>query len=172
MVDQHQGTKSISCENFDEYMKELGIGRASRKLSCLDKPTVTISTEGDVTNIKTKSIFKNHEISFRLGEEFEETTPGGHKTDMGEIMTHNKLATNSRWFNTMGIISNSQYIFNVSRMITLDNDTWVQVQAWDGRETTINGKMVVQLLEAMWNPADQTKGKLKSLFQTYLDWKC
>uniref|UniRef100_A0A5F8A588 Fatty acid binding protein 12 n=2 Tax=Macaca TaxID=9539 RepID=A0A5F8A588_MACMU len=81
MVDQLQGTwKSVSCENFEEYLKELGIGRASRKLGCLAKPTVTISTDGDVITIKTKSIFKNSEISFKLGEEFEEITPGGHKT--------------------------------------------------------------------------------------------
>uniref|UniRef100_A0A8C7EW90 Fatty acid binding protein 12 n=1 Tax=Neovison vison TaxID=452646 RepID=A0A8C7EW90_NEOVI len=81
MVDQLQGTwKSISCENFEKYMKELGIGRASRKLACLAKPIVTISTQEDMITIKTKSIFKNNEISFKLGEEFEETTPGGHKT--------------------------------------------------------------------------------------------
>ncbi|XP_006168996.1 fatty acid-binding protein 12 [Tupaia chinensis] len=79
MVDSLQGTwKSISCENFEEYMKELGIRRASRKLGCLAKPTVTISTNGDVITIKTKSIFKNNEISFKLGEEFEETILGDH----------------------------------------------------------------------------------------------
>ncbi|XP_004427204.1 PREDICTED: fatty acid-binding protein 12 [Ceratotherium simum simum] len=117
MVDQLQGTwKSISCENFEEYMKELGIGRTSRKLGCLAKPTVTISTKEDVITIKTKSIFKNNEISFKLGEEFEETTPGGHKT---------------------------------KSMVTLNNDSLVQVQDWEGKETTItrwlvDGKMVVE----------------------------
>ncbi|XP_073075481.1 fatty acid-binding protein 12 isoform X1 [Manis javanica] len=81
MVDQLQGTwKSISCENLEEYMQELAIGRASRKLGCLAKRTVTISTKGDVITIKTKSIFKNNEISFKQGKEFEESTPGDHKT--------------------------------------------------------------------------------------------
>ncbi|XP_058384982.1 fatty acid-binding protein 12 [Diceros bicornis minor] len=117
MVDQLQGTwKAISCENFEEYMKELGIGRTSRKLGCLAKPTVTISTKEDVITIKTKSIFKNNEISFKLGEELEETTPGGHKT---------------------------------KSMVTLNNDSLVQVQDWEGKETTItrrlvDGKMVVE----------------------------
>ncbi|XP_039697681.1 fatty acid-binding protein 12 [Pteropus medius] len=117
MVDQFQGTwKSISCENFEDYMKELGIGRASRKLGCLAKPTVTINTEGDVTTIKTKSIFKNNEISFKLGEEFEETTPGGHKT---------------------------------KSVITLDNDSLIQIEDWDGKKisvkrTVVDGKMVVE----------------------------
>uniref|UniRef100_A0A8C0T8K2 Fatty acid binding protein 12 n=4 Tax=Canis lupus TaxID=9612 RepID=A0A8C0T8K2_CANLF len=117
MVDQLQGKwKSISCENFEEYMKELGIGRASRKLACLAKPTVTISTQEDWITIKTKSIFKNNKISFKLGEEFEETTPGGHKT---------------------------------KSVVTLDNDSLIQVQDWDGKENTIrrklvDGKMVVE----------------------------
>ncbi|XP_007942851.1 fatty acid-binding protein 12 [Orycteropus afer afer] len=117
MVDQLQGTwKSMSCENFEEYMEELGIGRLSRKLGCLAKPTVIISTNGDVTTIKTKSIFKNSEISFKLGEEFEETAPDGHKT---------------------------------KGTVTLNNDSLMQVQDWDGKETTImrklvDGKMVVK----------------------------
>ncbi|XP_057592480.1 fatty acid-binding protein 12 [Hippopotamus amphibius kiboko] len=117
MVDLFQGTwKSISCENFEEYMKELGIGRASRKLGCLAKPTVTIIAKGDLITIKTKSIFKNNEISFKLGEEFEETTPDGHK---------------------------------IKSMVTLDDDSLIQVQGWDGKETTIrrklvDGKMVVE----------------------------
>ncbi|KAM4824683.1 fatty acid-binding protein 12 [Ictidomys tridecemlineatus] len=117
MVDQLQGKwKSISCENFEKYMKEMGIGRANRKLGRLAKPTVTISTNGDVITIKTKSIFRNNKISFKLGEEFEETTPGGHKT---------------------------------KSTVTLDNDTLVQVQDWNGKETTIrrklvDGKMVVE----------------------------
>ncbi|KAL6076264.1 hypothetical protein STEG23_018608, partial [Scotinomys teguina] len=56
-----------------------GVGKASRKLGCLAKPTVIISADGDVITIKTKSIFKNNEISFKLGEEFEEITPSGRK---------------------------------------------------------------------------------------------
>uniref|UniRef100_A0A8C0TAI8 Fatty acid binding protein 12 n=1 Tax=Canis lupus familiaris TaxID=9615 RepID=A0A8C0TAI8_CANLF len=94
----------------------VGIGRASRKLACLAKPTVTISTQEDWITIKTKSIFKNNKISFKLGEEFEETTPGGHKT---------------------------------KSVVTLDNDSLIQVQDWDGKENTIrrklvDGKMVVE----------------------------
>nr|XP_017509010.2 fatty acid-binding protein 12 [Manis javanica] len=113
MVDQLQGTwKSISCENLEEYMQELAIGRASRKLGCLAKRTVTISTKGDVITIKTKSIFKNNEISFKQGKEFEESTPGDHKTKVRPLT------------------------------VTLDNDSLIQVQDWDGKETTIRRKLV------------------------------
>ncbi|XP_004697792.2 fatty acid-binding protein 12 [Echinops telfairi] len=110
MVEQLQGTwKSTSCEHFEDYMKELGIGRVSRRLGCLAKPTVTISTNGDIITIKTKSIFTNNEISFKLGEAFEEATPDGHKT---------------------------------KSTITLDNDSLMQTQDWNGKEITITRKLV------------------------------
>ncbi|XP_034373063.1 fatty acid-binding protein 12 [Arvicanthis niloticus] len=98
MVDQLQGTwKSVSCENFENYMKELGVGRASRKLGCLAKPTVTISTDGDLITIKTKSIFKNKEISFKLGEEFEEITPSGRKSKSTVILDNDSLVQVQDW---------------------------------------------------------------------------
>ncbi|OBS64381.1 hypothetical protein A6R68_07081, partial [Neotoma lepida] len=98
MVDQLQGTwKSISCENFENYMKELGVGRASRKLGCLAKPTVTINAEGDVITIKIKSIFKTSEISFRLGEEFEEITPSGRKIKSTVILDNDSLVQVQDW---------------------------------------------------------------------------
>uniref|UniRef100_A0AC11DVH2 Fatty acid binding protein 4, adipocyte n=1 Tax=Ovis aries TaxID=9940 RepID=A0AC11DVH2_SHEEP len=73
------------------------IGRASRKLGCLAKPTVTIITKEDLITIKTKSIFKNNEISFKLGEEFEETTPGGHKTKSTVILDDGSLIQVQDW---------------------------------------------------------------------------
>ncbi|XP_035564321.1 fatty acid-binding protein 12 isoform X1 [Canis lupus baileyi] len=111
----HLGSKQSKTRRC-EVAAGAGIGRASRKLACLAKPTVTISTQEDWITIKTKSIFKNNKISFKLGEEFEETTPGGHKT---------------------------------KSVVTLDNDSLIQVQDWDGKENTIrrklvDGKMVVE----------------------------
>ncbi|XP_019405274.1 PREDICTED: fatty acid-binding protein, adipocyte-like [Crocodylus porosus] len=66
--------KLLSSENFEDYMRELGVGFATRKMAGVAKPNVIISINGDVITIKTESTFKNTEISFRLGEEFEETT--------------------------------------------------------------------------------------------------
>ncbi|XP_031232101.1 fatty acid-binding protein 12 [Mastomys coucha] len=98
MVDQFQGTwKSVSCENFENYMKELGVGRASRKLGCLAKPTVTISRAGDLITIKTRSIFKNKEMSFKLGEEFEEITPRGRKSKSTVILDNDSLVQVQDW---------------------------------------------------------------------------
>uniref|UniRef100_A0A8C3RWK8 Lipocalin/cytosolic fatty-acid binding domain-containing protein n=1 Tax=Chelydra serpentina TaxID=8475 RepID=A0A8C3RWK8_CHESE len=81
MCDLFVGTwKFVSSEKFEDYMKELGVGLATRKLGSLAKPTVTISMDGDVITVKTKSTFKNTEVSFKLEEEFEEATADDRKT--------------------------------------------------------------------------------------------
>lgn len=52
----------------------IGVGFATRQVGNVTKPTVVISQEGDKVFVKTLSTFKNTEISFKLGEEFDETT--------------------------------------------------------------------------------------------------
>ncbi|XP_043395362.1 myelin P2 protein isoform X3 [Chelonia mydas] len=81
MCDQFLGTwKLVSSEKSEDYMKELGVGFAMRKLGSLAKPTVIISADDDMLTIKTESPVKNTEISFKLGQEFEETTTDNRKT--------------------------------------------------------------------------------------------
>jgi fatty acid-binding protein 7 len=52
----------------------LGVGFATRQVGNVTKPTVIISQEGEKVVVKTQCTFKNTEISFRLGEEFDETS--------------------------------------------------------------------------------------------------
>jgi hypothetical protein len=56
------------------------VGLATRKLGNLAKPSVIISKKGDYITIRTESTFKTTEISFKLGQEFEETTADNRKT--------------------------------------------------------------------------------------------
>uniref|UniRef100_A0A8C2YXU0 Cellular retinoic acid-binding protein 1 n=1 Tax=Cyclopterus lumpus TaxID=8103 RepID=A0A8C2YXU0_CYCLU len=75
MVDAFCATwKLVDSQNFDEYMKSLGVGFATRQVGNVTKPTVAISQDGDKLVVKTLSTFKNTEISSKLGEEFDETT--------------------------------------------------------------------------------------------------
>lgn len=66
--------KLTDSQNFDEYTKALGVGFANRQVGNVTKPTVIVSQEGEKVVIRTQSTFKNREISFHLGEEFDETT--------------------------------------------------------------------------------------------------
>ncbi|XP_015687560.1 myelin P2 protein-like isoform X1 [Protobothrops mucrosquamatus] len=110
--------KLISSENFDDYMKELGVGLATRKLGNLAKPKTIISMKGDEVTIRTESAFKNTQIIFKLGQEFQETTADGRKT---------------------------------KTVVTLEKGALVQVQKWNGKESTIrrkliDGRMVVECI--------------------------
>ncbi|XP_065255629.1 fatty acid-binding protein, adipocyte-like [Emys orbicularis] len=89
--------KLISSENFDSYMKELGVGFTTRKLGSLAKPSILISINGDIITIKTESTFKNTEISFKLGEEFEETTADDRKTMSTVTLDNGSLTQVQKW---------------------------------------------------------------------------
>lgn len=66
--------KLTDSQSFDEYVTALGVGFATIQVGNVTEPTVIISQEGDKVAIRTQSTFKNSEISFHLGEEFDETT--------------------------------------------------------------------------------------------------
>lgn len=55
------------------------MGFATRKVAGMAKPTLIISLNGGVVTIKSESTFKNTEISFKLGQEFDEITPDDRK---------------------------------------------------------------------------------------------
>lgn len=56
-----------------------GVGFATRKVGNLTKPTTIISMDGDRVTVKTQSTIKNTELTFKLGEEFDETTADDRK---------------------------------------------------------------------------------------------
>jgi hypothetical protein len=55
------------------------VGFATRKVAGMAKPNMIISVNGDVITIRSESTFKNTEISFKLGQEFDEVTADDRK---------------------------------------------------------------------------------------------
>ena len=55
-----------------------------RKAAAMTSPSQHISVEGDQWTILTKSTFKNSGLSFKLGENFEETTGDGRTVEVGK----------------------------------------------------------------------------------------
>ncbi|XP_041029660.1 retinol-binding protein 2-like [Carcharodon carcharias] len=66
----------VENENFDSYMKELDIDFATRKIALHLKQTKEIKQEGDKFTTKTLSTFRNYNLDYTIGEEFEEHTKG------------------------------------------------------------------------------------------------
>lgn len=62
-----------------------------RNLAKVQKPTIEITMNGDTMTLKTKTTFKNSEISFKLGEEFEEDRLDGAKVKSTMELDGNKL---------------------------------------------------------------------------------
>uniref|UniRef100_A0A1A7X2U8 Cellular retinoic acid-binding protein 1 n=1 Tax=Iconisemion striatum TaxID=60296 RepID=A0A1A7X2U8_9TELE len=98
MVDAFCATwKLVDSENFDEYMKALGVGFATRQVGNVTKPTIIISQEGDKVAIRTQSTFKNTEIDFKLGEEFDETTADDRNCKSTVTLEEDKLVHVQKW---------------------------------------------------------------------------
>ncbi|KAM9340085.1 fatty acid-binding protein, heart [Symphorus nematophorus] len=98
MVEAFVGTWNLkNSENFDEYMKELGVGYPTRKIGGMTKPTTIISVDGDKVKLRTESTIKNTEINFKLGEEFDETTADDRKVKSIVTLEDGKLVHIQRW---------------------------------------------------------------------------
>ncbi|XP_035537236.1 fatty acid-binding protein, heart [Morone saxatilis] len=74
-----------------------GVGYATRKIGNMTKPTTIISVEGDKVTVKTQSTIKNTELSFTLGEEFDETTADDRKVKSIVTVEDGKLVHIQRW---------------------------------------------------------------------------
>ncbi|XP_011158936.1 probable fatty acid-binding protein isoform X1 [Solenopsis invicta] len=83
--------KLQSSEKFDEYMKALGVGMVTRKMGSTVSPVVELTEKDGMYTLKTTSPFKNTEIKFKLGEEFDEETADGRKVKSVCTLEGNKL---------------------------------------------------------------------------------
>uniref|UniRef100_A0A914Z1B5 Cytosolic fatty-acid binding proteins domain-containing protein n=1 Tax=Panagrolaimus superbus TaxID=310955 RepID=A0A914Z1B5_9BILA len=80
-----------SSENFDEYMKAVGVGLITRKVANNAKPTLVFEINGDHWTIKSLSAIKNVTVEFELDKEFEETTGDGRKVMSTFTLENGKL---------------------------------------------------------------------------------
>jgi len=70
----------VDSDNFEAYMKAVGVGMVMAKLGSSAKPKLTVSVADDGTwTIKSETTFKTTKIDFKLGVEFQETTADDRK---------------------------------------------------------------------------------------------
>jgi len=85
-----------SSENFDEYMKAVGVGAIMAKLGSTAKPTLTITIDGDNWVMKSETTFKTSKVEFKLGVEFDETTADDRKMKTTITLDGNTLTQDQK----------------------------------------------------------------------------
>ena len=66
-------------DGYEEYLKAIGVGLATRKIGASQTPTVEVQENGDDFKLKTITTFKTTDLAFKIGEEFVEETDDGRK---------------------------------------------------------------------------------------------
>ncbi|KAL4690832.1 hypothetical protein H8959_013793 [Pygathrix nigripes] len=98
MVDAFLCTWKLSdSKNFDDYMKLIGVSFATRQVASMTKPTTIIKKNGDIITLKTQSMFKNTQVSFKLGMEFDETTADDKQVKSIVTLSGGKLVHLQKW---------------------------------------------------------------------------
>ncbi|XP_013861152.1 fatty acid-binding protein, heart [Austrofundulus limnaeus] len=98
MVEAFCGTWNLKeSDKFDDYMKALGVGFATRTVGNMTKPTTIISVDGDKVTVKTQSAVKNTELTFKLDEEFDEVTADDRKVKSLVKIENGKLVHVQKW---------------------------------------------------------------------------
>ncbi|KAL7875304.1 hypothetical protein SRHO_G00062740 [Serrasalmus rhombeus] len=98
-MDRFMGTwKLTSSDNFDEYMKAVGIGFASRQIANMAKPSLLFSVDDQgVFSMKSMTTFKTVEIKFKLDEEFDEITADDRQAKTVMSLVDGKLVQTQSW---------------------------------------------------------------------------
>jgi len=92
-------------EGMDEYLTAMGVPWMVRKVLANTSPTIEIVKEGDVWNLTFKVSLKTNKISFKIGEEFQESSPIDQTPQQcvativdGNLVITNKTQQTSRTF--------------------------------------------------------------------------
>lgn len=88
MAEFHGSWKYVSADNFDNYLKEIGVNVVLRKLAVLASPTVIFGIQDESENssnptwfMRTETAVKSAMARFKLNEPFKETTIDDRKVD-------------------------------------------------------------------------------------------
>merc|ERR1712221_49206 len=82
-----------SAENYEEFLKALDVSYLLRKAATVSTPVMEVTESNGVWCIKTSTSLKSMELKFKIGEEFEETTPDGRDVKAVVNFEGGKLVT-------------------------------------------------------------------------------
>ncbi|NXO04733.1 FABPI protein, partial [Rhinopomastus cyanomelas] len=112
-------------ENYEKFMETMGINMMKRKLGAHDNLKITIQQDGNKFTVKESSTFRNIDIEFTLGVEFEYSLADGTELRGSWSTEGNKLV------GTFTRKDNGK-VLKVSREIL--GDELVQIYLYEGVE--------------------------------------
>merc|ERR1711935_119590 len=96
-MDAFKGTYTrTSADNYEEMLKVLEVNFLLRKAATVSTPQMDVTEDGGVWTIKTSTTLKTMELKFKLGEEFDETTPDGREVTALVNLEGAKLVTTQK----------------------------------------------------------------------------
>uniref|UniRef100_W8B1V7 Myelin P2 protein n=1 Tax=Ceratitis capitata TaxID=7213 RepID=W8B1V7_CERCA len=150
-------------DNYDAYMKELGMGLVQRKLGNTQKPIVMLHQVGSTHNLLTINDDKPpHILTFKLGKEFEEET-----YDLRKMCTVMNLYDNTLVQEQKGVACRKVVItreFHLTKMIeqsVINNVAAVRVFRVIDEDERKDLNEVLQKLEKEQRPKDGENDKKK-----------
>ncbi|XP_014857546.1 PREDICTED: fatty acid-binding protein, adipocyte-like isoform X2 [Poecilia mexicana] len=78
-------------------MQKVGMKEPLLTFACSAKPNMIITRDKETISAEAKSTLKTHKIKFKLNEEFDEKTPGGHQVKSKVFLRDGKLIQEQRW---------------------------------------------------------------------------
>ena len=75
----------VSSDNFDAYLKEVGVGVMTRTVAGKLKPTLIFEVNGDDWSMTSESTFKTHVTKWKNGVAFDDKTADGR--DVTQLFT-------------------------------------------------------------------------------------
>merc|ERR1712126_54819 len=91
MVEMKGTYERSAAENYEAFLDALGVGMILKKAATASTPVMEVTEEGGQWTIKTSTTLKSMELKFKVGENFEETTPDGRNVDSIVTVDGNKF---------------------------------------------------------------------------------
>lgn len=85
-----------SSDNFDNYMKAVGVGSVMAALGSKAKPTLYISIDGNTWTLKSETTFKTSTVTFQIGVECDETTADDRQMKTTFTLNGNELVQDQK----------------------------------------------------------------------------
>ncbi|KAL0842314.1 hypothetical protein ABMA28_014444 [Loxostege sticticalis] len=80
-------------ENIDEYFSAIGVPYMGRKMMAMSSPLMEITLDGETMTIKSASLMRTVEHTFKLGEEYEEQMPTTKIKSVTKLLNDHELET-------------------------------------------------------------------------------